>query len=243
MSMSIGLSLARAAGRLPRGSRHFIPRIAARFPELQSLPVETRHGQLFCDLREAVCNQLFRNGGYKHTLVEEAFLANVVRPGDVVFDVGANVGYMAIQFAKVAKMVHLFEPAPRAVRLLRKTVSLYPNMVLHETAVSDRAGVCGFREEASLDVSHVAEEGIQVQAITLDSLNIQPAFIKIDVEGHERSVLLGAKKILENGPKVYFEALSKEALEENEEVLLSANPLYRVKQIAPGNRNYLATIE
>lgn len=242
MSTKLGLKLARLAGSLPRGSRHFIKRIAKAFPELQATPVESRHGIIYCDLRERVCNEIFRKGGYSHTFAEEDYFAANLKADDVVFDVGANVGYMAIQFAQRVRHVHLFEPAPRAVRLLRKTLELYPNMTLYPVAVSDSAGIIAFQEEKGLDMSHVDQQGIPVPAITLDSIGILPTFIKIDVEGHEPEVLRGARRILAQGPTVLFEALTPEAFQESEAILRSANPNYRITRIAPGNRNYVARV-
>ena len=230
--MGLGLTLARQAARLPRGAGRAVRAIARVFPELHSTPVETRFGQiLYCDLRERVAQQIFRNGGYASTLLEEQWYCDTLSPEDVVFDVGANIGYTLVQFAPKVKHVHVFEPAPRALKTLRKTAAAYPNVTLHEVAVSDRAGRVFFQEEAGLDRSHIAARGVPVQAIALDSLGIVPTLIKIDVEGHEQAVLRGAKGLLKTGPTICFEALTEEAKQEIEAILKAANPQYRIEPI------------
>jgi FkbM family methyltransferase len=216
--------------------------IARVFPELRSTPVRTRFGEtLYCDLRESVVQQIFKNGGYAHTLGEERWYREHLGPDDIVFDVGANIGYMLVQFAPVAKAVHAFEPAPRALRTLRRTASAYPNVTLHEVAVSDRAGMLLFKEEAGLDTSHIASSGRPVQAVTLDSIGIVPTLIKIDVEGHEQAVLRGAFEILKSGPTVCFEALTDEDRREIEAILKEANSRYRVEAI--DFRNFAARVQ
>ncbi len=62
-----------------------------------------------------------------------------VAEGDVVLDVGANVGIAAIFFAAVcgASAVHSFEPAPPIFELLCENVAKYPAVTPHPYAISD----------------------------------------------------------------------------------------------------------
>jgi 31-O-methyltransferase len=65
-----------------------------------------------------------------------------VEPGDVVLDVGANVGVAAAFFAAQcgAGLVHCFEPVPALAALLRENVAALPACVVHEHALSRAPG-------------------------------------------------------------------------------------------------------
>jgi 31-O-methyltransferase len=65
-----------------------------------------------------------------------------VEPGDVVLDVGANVGVAAAFFAAQcgAGLVHCFEPVPALAALLRENVAALPGCVVHEYALSRAPG-------------------------------------------------------------------------------------------------------
>jgi FkbM family methyltransferase len=65
-----------------------------------------------------------------------------VRPGDVVLDVGANVGVAAAFFATQcgAALVHSFEPVPPICELLRANVRDIPACVVHEYGLSSAPG-------------------------------------------------------------------------------------------------------
>ncbi len=76
-----------------------------------------------------------------------------VRPGDVVLDVGANVGVAAVWFAAVrlAGAVHCFEPAEPNLRLLRRNVAGLEACIVHPYGLSDvpRQATMTFYEGAS----------------------------------------------------------------------------------------------
>jgi len=74
-----------------------------------------------------------------------AFLG-LVRPGDVVFDVGANLGYYTVLFSHLAGPrgeVHAFEPVPATFERLRESLAReqrFPNVRARRAAVGDREG-------------------------------------------------------------------------------------------------------
>jgi FkbM family methyltransferase len=95
--------------------------------------------------------------------------------------------------------VHAFEPTETAILLVR---SMPRNVTVHRVDLSSRTGTATLRIPRSASAlasleRHVTEDvrTIQVTLTTIDTLF--PAedigFIKIDVEGHERSVLNGAQ--------------------------------------------------
>ena len=155
-----------------------------------------------------------------HTL---SVISRFVKTGDVCFDIGANVGSISLALAKAAGpsgKVVAFEPGPPTQRRLRKNVELNPNyrevISVVPMGVSSRPGTLRWKEHddnpgnASLD----AHDGQEVRVTTVDIFTEQNSidqvdFIKIDVEGMEYEVLLGAVDTLATSkPIVYFETLN-----------------------------------
>lgn len=146
----------------------------------------------------------------------------LVKPGDVVFDIGANIGYHLSLFASLvgeSGMVYGFEPQPVLLPNLRLTAGGIANAKLIECALSDREGELilhapehGYHMLAAIADPGVKSTEIRCQSATLDRLWSEqqiplPDFIKIDVEGAETLVLRGAKELLnrEDAPIVFFE--------------------------------------
>jgi FkbM family methyltransferase len=143
-----------------------------------------------------------------HELDEMAFVLHVLRPGDHFVDVGANVGsYTVLAAGAVGAKVTAVEPVSATFAHLERNLALNDlgsGVFAWQGGLSDRPGTLDFT--ATLDtVNHVAaagEEGptVEVTVRTLDDLvgSECPDLLKIDVEGHERSVLLGAAATLAN---------------------------------------------
>lgn len=135
----------------------------------------------------------------------------VVNSGHIVFDVGANVGYYSLLASILVGpkgMVYSFEPVPKNIYFLKRHIQLnnIRNIVLIEAAVSDRNGSSTFisdkNTKRSRCIGKLSPNGnIIVKTVSLDRLFEQgdipiPKYIKIDVEGAEMLVFLGARKIL-----------------------------------------------
>ena len=139
------------------------------------------------------------------------FYAPFVHRGDVVFDVGANVGHYSEMFSELGARVVAVEPNPRCCENLRKLAHAR-QVYVEECAVGDVAGKASLRicESSTLstltdrwydmskmsqplqDVTWLGE--IEVDVITLDQLADRygvPSFVKIDVEGYDDRVLRG----------------------------------------------------
>jgi FkbM family methyltransferase len=147
--------------------------------------------------------------------VELGYLERIIPKGAVTVDVGANCGLYTRQLARCSRKVHAFEPARQMADLLRRTVAT--NVELHEIALSDRDGVAtlsvplddGRAVHSLASIEQRGEEGPsaseQVRTARLDSVIREPvAFVKIDVEGHELSVLNGALGLLEQSQPVFL---------------------------------------
>lgn len=139
----------------------------------------------------------------------EACLA-AVRPGDVVWDIGANVGLYTREFALRAGengRVVAFEPSPRALEELRKKVSGMTNVIIEECALSDSTGTAKFYSSSLAVVDGLSRK---LSEGTLDTYDVQvmrgenfaavhgvPAVIKIDVEGFEPEVIRGLSNCIQ----------------------------------------------
>lgn len=236
--------LTRLANRLPRGGlivTRLMPRLV---PGLRNYPIPTKYGPIVCDLREWVCWPLVKYGEYPHWKDDEEILPRLgITRETVVLDIGANLGVMAMQFARMARHVHAFEPAPRALRFLRQNVACLTNVTVHPIAVGNHDGVATFSEHWKLDESAFAEDGIEVRVRTIDSLRIDAQFIKIDVEGFEHVVLEGATETLKKGPTLFFEALDEEALRKSSAVIWKANAAYVIRHVGGDSFNYVAIVD
>jgi FkbM family methyltransferase len=133
------------------------------------------------------------------------------RSNGVILDVGANIGLMAHQFALWGATVLAFEPVPKIAEMCAHNLVLNDvsdKVTLHQVAVLDFVGPVVFHDtpnqsyiNARVINSHIParpkKNGIRmrftVDGITIDSLNLGLVDgIKIDVEGHEFEVVLGA---------------------------------------------------
>lgn len=153
----------------------------------------------------------FLYGTWEPKLIQ--IITDTVRKDMTVIDVGAHVGYYSLYFAKCVGptgRVLSFEPVPENLALLRKNILLndiswietFPDAVFSCTkdipfAAPDAAANSG---EGSLLDGHGGRQ-ILVHAVTLDSIcapaRIRPDVIKIDVEGAELDVVLGARSTIE----------------------------------------------
>jgi FkbM family methyltransferase len=159
------------------------------------------------------------NLGVYDRVVPEA-ICRLLDPGDLAFDVGANIGQnvsiMALVLGEQGRAI-AFEPGQESWRLLTENVAaweqyqLSPITVVRQ-AVSSRRGTGWLFESVDLGsftleknahgAPHVAAKtgsGISVDLTTLDEFTppgTSIGLIKIDVEGHELSVLEGAARLL-----------------------------------------------
>lgn len=138
----------------------------------------------------------------------------VIRPGDVVFDVGAHYGYYTLLSSALAGAggrVFAFEPSPGNIPHLKKHIEINrcSNVEVLELALSDHEGTARFDNQAGSGTGHLAADGrIEVQITTLDAISprLSPLnVLKIDVEGAEVEVLKGGEKtILAAKPAIFL---------------------------------------
>jgi FkbM family methyltransferase len=144
---------------------------------------------------------------------EIGLMTALMRPGDRVLDVGANIGFHTLAFAEkvgASGEVHAFEAHPALYEVLQANVvsaTHADTVTTHLCAVADVGGASLSLSPLALDApvnagatspGTVVNEGdLSVQTITLDSLELDRCdFIKIDVEGMEPAVLRGAEDLI-----------------------------------------------
>lgn len=161
----------------------------------------------------------------------------------IVIDAGANIGMFSCCAASRGCKVYAFEPTKTAREFLHKNAELYSGCIdIDEHALSDTCGIASFSvndmgEGTRNRFCELLTDGFhleKVNTVTLDYfIEHGPGkvdFIKADIEGAERKMLMGAQKVLrEFGPKL---SLCTYHLPDDKEVLtdliLTANSDYRI---------------
>lgn len=157
---------------------------------------------------------------------EEPFLQHIRRRDrhGVYVDAGAHLGTHTTWFAMLcpATHVHAVEPLRRFADQIERIVEandLGEKVDVHRVGLADEPGTATnhLSAEHQIGFDAVGEQAARDETFpvtTLDELVTDPvAVIKIDVEGMERRVLLGAQRILEHDrPTVYVEAFDREVL-------------------------------
>jgi len=149
----------------------------------------------------------------EYGLRDEALLRAYLRAGDCYVDVGANIGTLALTAAHIAERVFAIEAHPRTFTFLQENIELNQskNVTLLNRAVGEREGEVFFSDLPDDDQNHILrrETGIRVASVTLDSLELPPiSLLKVDVEGFEKFVFLGAAQTLQRTACVYFESFA-----------------------------------
>jgi FkbM family methyltransferase len=151
---------------------------------------------------------------YESELLET--LRRFVEPGDLVVDVGANIGNHTVFLAGVCGCrVLAVEPHPLAFAILSENIranNLQSLVTAHRVALGREKGSADFEPMTvahNLGGSTLRIDGHGVEIATLDELlaGRRARLLKIDVEGMELSVLRGAERALRKGrPLVCVEA-------------------------------------
>lgn len=142
------------------------------------------------------------------------FLKKIIKPGFVVLDLGANIGYYSSLFSNLtghSGFVHSFEPDKTNFNNLKKVTSELKNITLNNKAVSDSDKPLKLYTSHRLNVDHRTypvdqfSKSYQVEAISIDMYvkkKYKVNFIKMDIQGAEYPALLGMKETLLDNPDV-----------------------------------------
>jgi FkbM family methyltransferase len=173
-----------------------------------------------------ICLSPAENLGYLLGTAEshlQRIIRKYVTPGQTVYDIGANIGYVTLSLAKRVGphgRVFAFEPVPKNIEFLRRTleVNRLTTVKLLEAAASNASGDAVIRMTENLSTPSLvwhrknpASKELIIKTVVIDHLVEageipHPSFVKIDVEGAEGLVLQGMRNtILAANPVLFIE--------------------------------------
>lgn len=205
-----------------RGGTKLTQFLAKHFGAFRSFKATVPGGSVFVDLRSA------GGQGYLNRVeanAEHLVIDRCIRPADVAYDIGANVGLYTVWLSSLvgpAGKVFSFEPNPFHAKGLARTVESIANAQVFNLGLSDHPGTFDlFVPEddtmASLtDWTEDAAGRVRREVCTVTTIDRlieegkmpRPDFIKCDIEGGEVDCFRGAKKTLNSveAPVILFEA-------------------------------------
>ncbi|MFH1227188.1 MAG: FkbM family methyltransferase [Planctomycetota bacterium] len=145
--------------------------------------------------------------------IETSIVNQYVKKGDVVLDIGANIGYYTLLFARLVGdegKVYAFEPEPDNFELLKKNIEInkYENVVLIPKAVSDKVGKIRLylsgnnKGDNRIFDSQDNRLYIDVEMTTLNDYfrdyKGKVDFVKMDIQGAEGRAVRGMTNLLSN---------------------------------------------
>lgn len=179
--------------------------------------ISAQGNKMYVNTRDkGIVPHLLTNGVWER--YETDLFYKLIKPGDVVVDIGANIGYYTLIAAKIVGnegKVYAFEPESDNYELLVKNIEIngYTNITPIKKALSNRKGNLKlFLNKTNLGGHSISDDNvpirkggvIEVETITLDdyfekSINENRVdFIKMDTEGAEGLIIEGSKNILKN---------------------------------------------
>ncbi|HKX11308.1 MAG TPA: FkbM family methyltransferase [Stellaceae bacterium] len=202
-------------------SRHFWPNDRYLWPAAQllsrarRLPNEQRIYRTALAFNMRLAPHAYPDGAMLYGTFEVAvlrWLRRIVRPGDAVADVGANIGYHSLVLSHLVGgkgFVHAFEPNPSTADRLQENLALNSctNVVVHRLAlgnVDQQTTIFAPPDVNAHGMSSLRapEDGWQARPCDMRRLDELLAdsslhLIKLDIQGAEMIALQGASEILE----------------------------------------------
>ena len=206
--------------------------------------VHTRYQPRFAFYRndEMIGFSIQHYGEYQQ--IELDLLLQLINENTVVYDIGSNIGYHASAFASKSRSVHCFEANPEHYKILKLNLQENTRCHLHSTALGAKDGTILVETFDPTQIKNYGavrvgtDTGIPVPVRALDNFTTLPVphLIKLDVEGHELPVLLGAQQLIAaHLPVIYFEAQETQDLPEIYRMLTNLN--YQLKWVCVHNYN------
>jgi FkbM family methyltransferase len=135
------------------------------------------------------------------------FRNNVLKRGQVVIDIGANIGYYALMESSIVGFVHAIEPVSKNMYLLQKNVQInnIKNIKTYRMAVGDFNGIVdiGVSNHGNLcsiknTLGKYATEAVSIMTLDefVNTCKVKPDVIRMDVEGYCPEIIEGGLKTL-----------------------------------------------
>lgn len=209
------------------------------FGNLNNL-ISSRYGQVLYNKHDMYIGKSIEQYG-EYSYGESQFFEVFARPGYTVLDVGANIGFHTLCFARSvgpSGKVYAFEPQRIIFQTLCANMALnsFTNVYCSHAAVGKKSGsvvvpLLDYGQKnnfGGLGLEEKYQQGESVPLITIDSLNLSSCHcIKIDVEGMEIGVLEGARQTLKkHHPILYVENDRREKSPALLDFLMASN--YRI---------------
>jgi FkbM family methyltransferase len=186
----------------------------------------TSHGDFLINKIDYIGNHIKNNGSWEFHLYE--FYSQILIKEDICVDAGANLGYHAIQFGKLSKKVHAFEPQPMVYNQLCTNILFndLDNIIIpYRVGLGDKESIAqmwslenenlgdvynwggrGIEHKDAAYISNEIREQDQIKIVPLDLFNIEHCnLLKMDIQGYEWYALQGAKQFLSNKPVILLE--------------------------------------
>jgi FkbM family methyltransferase len=190
--------------------------------------IETQFGNFVIDEYDLIGNCIKNHKVWEYHLYE--IYSQIINKESHCIDAGANLGFHSIQFGRLGKKVYSFEPQSYIYNQLCANILFNDlNNIIHtyKVGLGDKEenqqlwniehefcdggynwGGRGIIQDASdlerANNNEFREEDV-IKIITLDSLNIPKCdLIKVDVQGYELKLFIGAKKLISNFKPVIF---------------------------------------
>jgi len=201
---------------------------------------------MFAKISERI---IFRRDGYKlrfypsslsaalwidhsERLDEESYIKSLIKKGDTVVDVGANIGTISLAMAEIVGSngkIFSIEPNPEIFNYLTQNIELngLENIIEARCIALGQNNEEMFLSQFSDDTQNrISNEGdLRIPVKRLDEVfpNINIDFLKIDVEGYEYNVLKGGESLCKRCKAVYLECIPEmlEVNSSNEEQLVN----------------------
>ena len=163
--------------------------------------------KMYLDEKDDACHSITTD---KETS-ELKLLKKIIKKGDYVVDIGANIGYYTLFFASLVGptgKVFAFEPEPKNFSILKKNIenNLLDNVTIYQKAVGSKNKNIKMKISDSIGFHHISDHGdLDVDCIRLDDHIQNVNFIKIDAEGYEVEILKGMSNLLQRNVTIMSE--------------------------------------
>ncbi len=207
-------------------------------------------------IKGAIHTDLFRYKKREPLCTDYLLNSGVIKKGDIVLDIGANIGYYALAEAKIVGetgKVYAIEPVSSNFKLLKKNINLnnLTNVATFQYAFGDRNSmaeifVSNFSNLSAVNKNAAGGEIVEVQPVNMMTIDEfvkdkeTPKLIRMDVEGYEYEILKGMQSTLKENVKILMELhtapgyLSPQKLDEVYQIMENNN--YRAKFVVFENK-------